>query len=276
MKLRLKELGLLEIDRARVNPNFDRQVVSRLIRNHGNAVKAQADVALKNSQREVDAMRVVTEADLLSVDSGKAKLVSAKMRREIEALAGEKPPLAEASRGHNPNLFPPFWDGGHFGVVGGAVSTPIFRRRPEIGLLSISVAAFLPGGHIDRGASMGALTVAPSEEIVTASVSTFVGGTIAALSILGYGRASARLTISISADGASGFSSAFGSVPIGDTAFGVTRLSLTNMSASVRLLVRAGDLVLITAGLRVTAGCGGLICSATSNIAMSGTVMCLT
>jgi hypothetical protein len=138
MKLQLKELGGLEIDRARVNPNFDRQAVSRLIRNHRSAVKAQTDLAFENSQREVDAMRVVAEANLLSVDPKKAKLLSARLRKDVEAMAVEKPPVAEISRGHNPNLFPPFWDGGYFATEP-KHQNKFWDRREETGL-SVAVS----------------------------------------------------------------------------------------------------------------------------------------
>ena len=238
-------------------------------------MKSEMTTVFNSAQSEVDMLDRVIDSSLFTFDKKKADLQAEKVRKEVETLAGEEPPSAETVSGHNPNLFPPFFNSFRSATIGGAVSTPIFRLRPEAGLLSMSVAAYPPGGHIYRTAWMGAFSVAPSTEMLTASVSTFVGGTIFALSILGYGRASARLMVSILADGPSGFRASTGTVLLGDLAFGTTRIPLTNMTASTRLLVNAGDLLLISCGLRVTAGCGGIVCSAVSNIALSGAVMCL-
>lgn len=215
----------------------------------------------------------MADPGIFAVDEAKVEQLQRKLRGQAAALAREKSPVAPPLAGHNRTFFPPFGDFGASAVVGGVVTTPINRRRPEIGLISTSVAAYIPGGHISRSAAMGVLTMAPSTEMVTAFVTTFVGGNVSALSVLGYGRASALIKVTISSDGAGGFSTSTATLPVGDTAFGVTRIPLTNVSVAARHLVRAGDLVLLSAGLEVTAGCGGLVAFGVSNIAMSGTTL---
>jgi hypothetical protein len=275
MKLKLEKPGLVELDPSFIHPNFDAKAVRRLVRNYENSMKSEMDAALNSAQREVEVMGQLVEPGLFTFDKKKADELGEKTRKEVEALASEEPPTAETVSGHNPNLYPPFFNSFRAATIGGVVTTPIFRPRPEAGALNLSVAAYPPGGHIDRQAWMGAFTVAPSTEMATASVSAFVGGTVFAISALGYGRASARLMVSILADGPSGFRAVTGTALLGDLALGLTRIPLTSMSASAGLMVNAGDLLLISCGLRVTAGCGGLVCSATSNIALSGTVLCL-
>jgi hypothetical protein len=275
MKLRLEKPGLVALDSRFVHPNFNPKAVSRLIRNHEAAMKAEMNAGLAAAQRDVDFRESVYDPDLFTVDRKKAATLEARVRKETEILAGEEPPQADTVKGHNPNFFPPFFNSFRSATVGGVVTTPRHRLDPANGLLSMSVAAFPPGGHIDRSAFMSALTIAPSTVMATISASAFVGGTIGAVTFLGFGRASARLLVSITADGPAGFRAASGSLLLGDQIFGVNRIPLTNMTAAARLLVNAGDLLLVSCGLRVTAGCGGLICSAASNVAISGAVLCL-
>jgi hypothetical protein len=84
---------------------------------------------------------------------------------------------------------------------GGSVGTARNRHRPDIRELSSSVYAVVPVGHMSRPQFMGALTVGPSSEIVTARVSGIASGVIAAFTMLGYARASARLHVKIEAEG---------------------------------------------------------------------------
>ena len=275
MKLKLEKLEAVEADATRVGPNIDPKAVARLVRKHEAAMRAELRAATEAQQREVDHLELFADPGLVAIDREKAVALGQRLRADFEAVSSEEAPNAEPLDGHNPNLFAPFFNAGGSATVGGVTTTPIFRRRPDIGLLACSVAAYPPGGHVDRRLFMGAFTFAPSEEMVTATVSTFVAGTIGAFTVLGYGRASARLIVSVSAEGARGFTSVSSSVLIADTAFGVTRRPLSNLVASTRLLVRAGDLVLVACGLQVTAGCGGIACGAVSNVAISGTSMCL-
>jgi hypothetical protein len=275
MKLKLEKPGLLALDSAFAPPNIDPRAVARLVRNYNTLVKSQATAALDAAQREVEMLDQMVEPGLFTVDRKKAEALARKARKQAETLAREQPPAAATVSGHNPNLFPPFFGTGRSGSAGGIFTTPRFTVNPAAGLISLSVAAFPLGGHISRTAGMGALTIAPSTELATASVSAFVGGTIGAFTILGYGRASAALSVSVLADRPAGFRLATGTLPLGAMSLGVTRIPLTNMTATTRLMVNAGDLLLVSCALTVTAGCGGLICSATSNMAISGTVLCL-
>lgn len=274
MKLKLEKPGLVELDPKLVHTNFDKRAIARLVKNYEKYMQSEMTAALDAAQREVDTMERVGDPRLFSFDQKKAEMRAQKVRKEAEAMASEEPPTAEPVSGHNPNIFPPFFNSFRSAVVGGVNSTPAFRLRPDIGQIRLSVAAFPPGGHIDRRAFMSAVTVAPSTEMVTAGASAFVGATIGAVTILGYGRASAVLLVSIIADGPAGFRASTGTLPLGAMNLGVMRLA-TSMTAVTRLMVNAGDMLLISCGLGVTAGCGGLVCSAASNVALSGTVLCL-
>jgi hypothetical protein len=276
MKLSLEKPAPVELDRKLVPPNVDPKAIERLLRNHERMRKTQSKAELEAAQREVDLLEQFREPGLTAVDEKKAAVLAKTTRDETRKIAAEAASAAETVTGHNPNFFPPFFGAGSSGVVGGVVDTPRFRQQPASGLISISVAAYMPGGHISRAASMGAFTVAPSTEMATLTASAFVGATIASITALGYARASANLLVDILADGPAGFRSSSGSRLIGDLVFGVNRIPLTNMSATARLMVSAGDVLLVSCGLRVTAGCGGLVCAATSNVAISGAVLCLT
>jgi len=275
MKLKLEKPGLVEFDPKFAPPNVDPKSISRLIRNYEATMKNQMNDDFAASQREVDLMDSLNDPGLFTFDQKKATALGEKARKETELLTGEEPPQSETIIGHNPNLFPPFFMSFRSSTSSGVFTTPRQVFNGAAGLLGMSVAAFPPGGHIDRSMFMGAFTTAPSTELATVSVSTFVGATIAAITLLGYGRASARLLVSVLADGPSGFRAATGVNLLDDRVMGVNRIPLTNMTATTRLMVNAGDVLLISCGLRVVAGCGGLVCSAASNVTLSGTVLCL-
>ena len=277
MKLKLEKPELLKLDPKFAPPNADPKAVARLVRNYNSHMKSQMATALEAAQREVDTADELFDPGLFTVDQRKADALARKARKQAEALAAEKAPTAATLTGHNPNFFAPFFSGGRSSTVGGAVTTARFIQNAAAGTISISVSAVLPGGHISRAASMGALSLAPSTRLVTASMSTFVGGAITAATILGYGRASASIFVSVLADGPGGFRSATGTLSLGAISLGRITVGspLTNMTVSTPLMVRAGDLLLISGGMSVTAGCGGIICFGVSNIAISGTVLCL-
>ncbi len=272
MKLTLGKPSTVQLKRAGINANFNPKAVARLVRKHDAAVRVRMNTALDLAQREVDLLAHTADPPF-AIDRKKAEAQRRKLQQELKAVARERPPEAPPSSGHNPNFFPPFFNTGAQWLSGGVVTSPRFNRRPDIGMLALSVAAYPPGGAIDRRLWMGVLYMAESEELLTGAVSTFAGGTVAAFTVLGYARATANLLVSVSAEGAGGFSTTSGLARIGDMNLGVNRIPLTFMTAAARLMVRRGDLVLVSCGLQVTAGCGGIVCAATSNIALSQTTI---
>jgi len=112
------------------------------------------------------------------------------------------------------------------------------------------------------------MTVAPSSRTVTFRASAGVSGALTSFGVFGYARATAQIVarLSIFDMATQSFRSVEARNMIGQISFGRIDYLGQQYSARGSVAVRAGEILIISGGLRVSAGCGGLVCGAVSNM----------
>ncbi len=262
-----------DFESAVLNPDLQLRCLSEaalkhLVQELNTRAWSEHKLDLKALQRQADEIGSVLGQEPTPAEGSTAQAQAAQIQALCKQAVAEDVAYSELVLGHNPTLFPPFFDGGRQGAAGGFFGIARNEKFPNLGRVGISVAAYNPGGHVEHSSFVSALTVAPSSRTVSFRATAGVSGALTAFGLLGYGRASAQVLgrLSIFDMATQSFRSVEVRSSIGEISFGRLEFRGHQFTARGSAVVRAGEILLLSGGLRVTAGCGGLGCGAVSNL----------
>lgn len=268
MKMESTEFEALVLDPDLLLRSLNESGLKYLVQELNSHAWSEHKLDLKALQRQADESGLVCGQVSPPPEGSPAQAQAAQIQALCKQALADEVAYSESQTGHNPTLFPPYFDGGRQAAAGGFFSVALNEKFPQLGRVGFSVAAFNPGGHVEHSSLLGALTVAPSSRTVSFRATAGLSGALTAFGLLGYARASAQLIsrLSIFDMATQSFRSVEARSSIGEISFGRLEFRGHQFTASGSAFVRAGEILLLSGGLRVSAGCGGIGCGAVANL----------